>query len=216
MSEDDDVAEGAEGLKGSRARAEAHDHSRANSPRLAAPIRYDSRYPAQIPFDRTDRRNLRYRRRSSGPWVAGLVTWLLLELFLAVPLALGILWAGGVPPHASSDDETYFGWVGSAEKGRSGAIAALFLLSVVAAIAGVWAGARSASERRTALLIDRDRIHHGVRAVQVPAEVDPRHDWFGRRRRRAIAETPMPRADHHEPHEHGRAEPREPRGFTGP
>ncbi len=210
------MAEGVDGLKGTRARAEAHDQSRVTRPRPVAPIRYESRYPAQIPFDRTDRRNLRYRRRSSWPWVAGLVTWLLLELFLAVPLALGILWAGGVPPSASSDDETYWSWVGSAEKGRSGAIAALVLLSVVAAIAGVWAGVRSARERQTALLIDRDRIHHGVRAVQVPAEVDPPHDWFGRRRRRAIAETPMPRADHHEPHEHRGAEPREPRGFTGP
>ena len=148
-----------------------------------------------MPADRGDRKNLRYRQHLDHPWISATVLWLLLFVVLGVPIALGILAAGGIPPGGGASPERYWAWQGSPAKGRSSAVVVLIVLGLAFLIPAVWAGVMTGRERDEIRRIDSDRIAKGV--PQLADDTIPRleHRWFGRKERRRVTRAvPAPRA----------------------
>jgi len=115
-----------------------------------------------IVADRSDRTNRRYRLQLEHPWLMAVALWLFLFIVVALPVGIGILVAGGIPPGGAASPETVFSWTGSEAKGRSSALVVVSLLGVALAILAVWGGFRGRRERDEVRRLDAERVSDGV------------------------------------------------------
>jgi hypothetical protein len=165
------------------------------------PWHREARWLTTVPADRADQKNLRYRRHLAHPWISAALFWVVLFVVLAVPTAIAILHAGGIPPSPKyATDSEYFGWTGSPAKGRSSAIWTLVGLGAALGGLAVVAGWKTRNERDEVRRIDAERIAAGVPRLAHNTTPPLEHKWFGvrRRRRQVLAQVPMPRAESHE------------------
>ena len=114
---------------------------------------------ANLPADRADRQNLRYRWHLAHPWISALLFWLVLMVIVVLPICWAIIAAGGIPPDRRyASDSQYFGWTGSPAKGHSSTLVVGLTLAVVLAGCSLWVGTRTRDERDEVRRLDAKRI----------------------------------------------------------